>query len=444
MVKLKDILLETKFRYLVEASKKEKAKAEREKILKQKIKYKDKDGNEQTTSVETAYNDKKHPAHKQAKEKLATDKKKTTGGPEKVKGQQMFDKKPKSKKAQDKAKKAADKKEKKELEKIQKAKVVVKEPGKADKEISIKDILPPPFGNADPEKEHPQADDAKQKVYDLYKDRYTKEGEKEIKKRMENTDKKGNPILSKEEQALYDKEVKDAEEFNKRYKKEIETGEREERDIPDKKDWLTEKIEEEYEKKSDYFDPEGPDYGNKNNFWSKQASGEEDDFFGGWDEDDDDDFDWDDDKKDTDDYGKKLSKRGDKKQKKALEMKMRLGVGNTTKVSKKTTHTVTDKDGNPTAVAVFKDDKTGKYYGIDDEGNIYENDTDDFTKMTEPTANARGFDGAVTKRGQSKINTREGRPEDDEDEYDKTTFADLLGMLGIETDIDWTNPFGSD
>jgi hypothetical protein len=64
--------------------------------------------------------------------------------------------------------------------------------------------------------------------------------------------------------------------------------------------------------------------------------------------------------------------------------------------------------------------------------------------MTEPTDNARGFDGAVTKRGQSKINTREGRPEDDEDEYDKTTFADLLGMLGIETDIDWTNPFGSD
>ncbi len=29
------------------------------------------------------------------------------------------------------------------------------------------------------------------------------------------------------------------------------------------------------------------------------------------------------------------------------------------------------------------------------------------------------------------------------DEYDKTSFADLLGMLGIETDIDWADPFGS-
>jgi hypothetical protein len=62
--------------------------------------------------------------------------------------------------------------------------------------------------------------------------------------------------------------------------------------------------------------------------------------------------------------------------------------------------------------------------------------------MKEPTTNARGFEGAVTKAGQKKIDIRKGKGEDS-DEYDKTSFADLLGMLGIETDIDWADPFGS-
>ena len=31
-----------------------------------------------------------------------------------------------------------------------------------------------------------------------------------------------------------------------------------------------------------------------------------------------------------------------------------------------------------------------------------------------------------------------------EDEYDSTSFADLLDLLGIDTDIDYTNPFAAD
>ena len=90
---------------------------------------------------------------------------------------------------------------------------------------------------------------------------------------------------------------------------------------------------------------------------------------------------------------------------------------------------------------VFLSLNTDSATGVDDEGNIYENDTDDFTKTKQPTTDMRGFEGAITKKGQTDIEKREGRPEK-QDDYDKTTFADLLGMLGIETDIDWKDPFG--
>ena len=94
------------------------------------------------------------------------------------------------------------------------------------------------------------------------------------------------------------------------------------------------------------------------------------------------------------------------------------------------------------AITVFQDPKTNKYYGIDDEGNIYENDTDDFRDVKEPTADAKGFPGAVTAKGQALIDMRAGKQK--EDEYDKTSFADLLDLLGIDTNIDYTNPFAAD
>ena len=100
------------------------------------------------------------------------------------------------------------------------------------------------------------------------------------------------------------------------------------------------------------------------------------------------------------------------------------------------------KDGKPVALSVFKNEKTGKFYGVSDEGDIYENDKPDFRDMKEPTTDARGYAGAVTKNGQKAMDIRKGKGEA-EDEYDKTTFGDLLGMLGIDTDIDWADPLGN-
>ena len=69
-----------------------------------------------------------------------------------------------------------------------------------------------------------------------------------------------------------------------------------------------------------------------------------------------------------------------------------------------------------------------------------ENDTDDFTDMKEPTADAKGFPGAVTKKGQTIMDKRVGKRDDE----DSASFADLLDLLGIDTDIDYTNPFKAD
>ena len=181
-------------------------------------------------------------------------------------------------------------------------------------------------------------------------------------------------------------------------------------------------------------------------FWDKQQAGEdpfgEDDMFGF---DDDDDFDMDDDFGDakTDDYGQKLSKSGDKRQQQALELKLGVGVGQLTKVKKAPNHRVTNKDGKAVQVAVFQDPETKKHYGITDEGDIYESDSEDFTQVKEPTTDARGVDGAVTAKGQAMMDMRIGKG-GKEDEYDSTSFADLLDLLGIESDIDYTNPFAAD
>ena len=161
---------------------------------------------------------------------------------------------------------------------------------------------------------------------------------------------------------------------------------------------------------------------------------------------DDDDFDFgDDDFGDakSDDYGNKLSKLGDGRQKEALETKMKLGAGQLTKVKKASNHRVTNKDGKPVQVSVFQDPETKKYYGITDEGDIYESDSEDFRNIKEPTTDARGFDGAVTAKGQAMMDMRIGKG-GKEDEYDSTSFADLLDLLGLDTDIDYTNPFAAD
>ena len=420
MLKLKNILKESKVGYLVEQPKgsdknKSKFKA-RSKETGELRYFSDKEKMDKAIKAGTV-----EPLDKKGKE-----------GDTK-KGAPVFKKtkKPTSKKDQEKTQKAADKKAKKELDIIKNTTIVVKEPGKADRNIAIKNVLMPPFGDAK-DNNHPEAEAAKKKVYEKYQEERVKEAKKEINSRLKKKGKDGQPLLTKEEQVLYDEKVKETEQYG--YE-----------DPPTKEEFLKEKITNEFSEKAKYYNPELAGFGG-DTFWDKQEAGEdpfgEDDMFGFGD--DDDDFDFDDDFGDakTDDYGQKLSSLGDKRQQGALETKMKLGIGQLTKVKKAPNHRVTNSDGKAVQVSVFQDPETKKYYGITDEGDIYESDSEDFTQVKEPTTDARGFDGAVTKKGQSLIDKRAGKQK--EDEYDKTSFADLLDLLGIETDIDYTNPFASD
>ena len=423
MIRLKNILLESKVGHLVEqpkGNKKPLSDKDKEKLKKMKLVH----------LGQGTYGKEGKPAtYKNVDGKLTKIEKDKKGDTKKG---DVFkkDDKPKSKKDQEKAQKAADNKAKKELDNIKNTTIVVKEPGKADKNIAIKNILPPPFGDAK-DSNHPEAEAAKKKVYEKYKEERVKEAKKEINSRLKKKGKDGQPLLTKEEQVLFNEKVKEAEEFGFE-------------DPPTKEEFLKEKITNEFSEKANYYNPELSGFGGET-FWDKQEAGEdpfgEDDMFSF---DDDDDFDFDDDFGDakTDDYGQKLSSLGDKRQKSALELKMGLGVGQLTKVKKAPGHRVNNLDGNPVQVSVFQDPETKKYYGITDEGDIYESDSEDFRNIKEPTTDARGYDGAVTKKGQSLIDKRAGKQK--ESEYDRTSFADLLDLLGIDTDIDYTNPFAAD
>jgi len=420
VIRLKNILLESKVGHLVEqpkGNKKPLSDKDKEKLKKMKLVH----------LGQGTYGKEGKPAtYKNVDGKLTKIEKDKKGDTKKG---DVFkkDDKPKSKKDQEKAQKAADNKAKKELDDIKNTTIVVKEPGKADKNIAIKNILPPPFGDAK-DSNHPEAEAAKKKVYEKYKEERVKEAKKEINSRLKKKGKDGQPLLTKEEQVLFNEKVKEAEEFGFE-------------DPPTKEEFLKEKITNEFSEKANYYNPELSGFGSET-FWDKQEAGEdpfgEDDMFGF---DDDDDFDFDDDFGDakSDDFGQPLSKLGSKQQQSALELKVKVPVGSLKKVKLSSNHRVTNQDGNPTKLSVFQDEKSKKYYGIDDEGNIYENDTDDFRDMKEPTADAKGFPGAVTSKGQSLIDKRAGKQK--EDEYDKTSFADLLDLLGIDTDIDYTNPF---
>ena len=419
MIRLKNILLESKVGHLVEKEGSDKNKS--------KFKARSKE------TGELRYFSDKEKMDKAIKAGTVEplDKKDKTSDTKKPNVDFKKDDKPTSKKDQEKAQKAADKKAEKELDNIKNTTIVVTEPGKADRNIAIKNILMPPFGDAK-DNNHPEAEAAKKKVYEKYKEERVKEAKKEINSRLKKKGKDGQPLLTKEEKVLYDEKVKQAKEFGFD-------------DPPTKEEFLEEKITNEFTEKVKYYNPDLSGFG-EDTFWDKQEAGQDpfdgDGMFGF--DDDDDDFDFDDDFGDakTDDYGQKLSSLGDKRQKSALELKMGLGVGQLTKVKKAPGHRVNNLDGNPVQVSVFQDPETKKYYGITDEGDIYESDSEDFRNIKEPTTDARGYDGAVTKKGQSLIDKRAGKQK--ESEYDRTSFADLLDLLGIDTDVDYTNPFAAD
>jgi len=374
---------------IVEAEK-SKVDPKKEKILKSKFKYKTKDGKQKEISVAGALKQgKKHPAYKTALSKV------------------------KSKK------KSIDKKSNTENDKIKNS-VIKAHDKKSGKKIEVKvdDVLSLPFGSAKKmDDSKPGTKEAKKFVYNVKKKEAESKAKKEVNARKKKN--KGKFKLTKDEQVEF-KAWKEDNPF-------VDEDTTEE-------DWF--KTQKPIEQVSAFDPVDGEQWEDDDPF----GDGDEGDDWGFGDDDDDD---WGDDFGDskTDDYGNPLSTRGNKKQQNALELKMRLGIGNTKKQTKSKNHIVTREDGTPVALSVFKDKKTNKYYGVDDEGNIYENDTDDFTKTKQPTTDMRGFEGAITKKGQTDIEKREGRPEK-QDDYDKTTFADLLGILGIETDIDWKDPFG--
>ena len=383
MIKLKDILSETKVGHLVEADKKLTA-AEKEKIGNEIVTYKNKEtGKNVNVKVSTAIQDKKHPAYKKALLKLKSIDKKSDAGNEKIKNSVI--------KAHDK----------KKGEKI---------------EVKVDDVLMPPFGSAKKiDDSKLGTKEAKKLVYNLKKKKAESKAKKEVNARKKKN--KGKFKLTKDEQEEF-KAWKEDNPF-------VDEDTTEE-------DWF--KTQKPIEEVSAFHPVDGEQ-------WETDDSGDEDGWLSDLGDDNGDD-DWGEPKK-TDDYGHKLSTRGNKTQQQAVELKLQVGVGNLKKQTKKGHHYVMGKDGKVVALSVFKNEKTGKFYGVSDEGDIYESDKEDFRDMKEPTTNARGFAGAVTSKGQKTMDIRKGKGEE-EDEYDKTTFTDLLGMLGIDTDVDWTDPFGSD
>ena len=252
MIKLKNILSESKVGYLVEKEEKFKAKSTKSDKV---VVYKSKDAMDKAIKAGRA-----EPLDKKTKKKD-------------TKPVFKKDDKPKTKKDKEKAEKAADKKEKKELEKIKNSTITIRKPGKADREIAIKDILGGDFGDSKDDN-HPNKKQAQGKVYQMYQDRYKKEASSELKKRLKNKDKNGEPILTKEENHEFKKEVERVKANNAKYKgKEDEEFYTEK--VPTKEVFLTKRLNDEAEKKADYFDPEG--YGNT--YWNEQEEGRESEMF---------------------------------------------------------------------------------------------------------------------------------------------------------------------
>ena len=384
MIRLKDILSESKVGYLVE---RKLTATEKEKIGNEIVTYKNKEtGKDVNVKVSTAIQDKKHPAYKKALLKL----------------------------------KSIDKKSDTENEKIKNSVIKAHDKKKGEKiEVKVDDVLTPPFGSAKKmDDSKPGTKEAKKLVYNLKKKKAESIAKKEVNARKKKN--KGKFKLTKDEQEEF-KAWKEDNPF-------VDEDTTEE-------DWF--KTQKPIEEVSAYHPDDGEQWEDDDPFGMGGDDG--DDWLSDFGDDDDD---WGE-KKKTDDYGNPLSSRGNKVQQQAVELKLNLGVGNLKKQTKKGHHYTMGKDGKAVALSVFKNEKTGKFYGVSDEGDIYESDKPDFRDMKEPTTDARGYAGAVTSKGQKTMDIRKGKGES-EDEYDKTTFGDLLGMLGIDTDIDWADPFGSD
>ena len=99
---------------------------------------------------------------------------------------------------------------------------------------------------------------------------------------------------------------------------------------------------------------------------------------------------------------------------------------------------IKNPQGQPVEVKIFRNNKDGQYYAIDDEGNVYKTkkggkiDLDDpnLNDSFEHKTNLDGYPGAKTSTGVSRAEDRE--PEEWDDMGDSVSFSDLLDLLGLE------------
>jgi hypothetical protein len=94
-----------------------------------------------------------------------------------------------------------------------------------------------------------------------------------------------------------------------------------------------------------------------------------------------------------------------------------------------------NKNGQPVEVVIFRNQKDGKYYAVDDEGVVYKSkpgkvDLDNPEGQFESEFDLAGFPGAQTSTGVSRAEDR--TPDEWDDMGDSMSFEDLLDMLGLE------------
>ena len=129
---------------------------------------------------------------------------------------------------------------------------------------------------------------------------------------------------------------------------------------------------------------------------------------------------------------------GDEKQVDAMSIKLDLPKESFIPVSKET-KVIENPHGKPVGVKIFRNNKDGQYYAVDDEGNVYKTKTggqidldsdESIQDSFEYKTNLDGFPGAKTSTGVSRAEDRE--PEEWDDMGDSVSFSDLLDLLGLE------------
>ena len=390
MVKLKDILLETKFGYLVEDSKKKKEKTGNPVLDKE---YK-------LTSKATGKEIPK--TGKQIRDMGAKQGKLYKNYPQVIK---------QIKKAEDKQEKdkAQKKSEEEKANKIKNTDVKALDK-KTGKKISVKvdKVLKPPFGSAkEIDDSVPGTKEAKKVVYDAKVAEAQEEATKEAETRKKKN--KGKFKLTAEEQK----------EFNA-WKEENEFL------IDDdftEEEWFTKQRPKE---EMSVFNPETGEQWEEDPFDDMDMGGFDDDDYGFG---------------ETDKFGNKTAdKIGSESQIDAMSTKLNLPKDSFIPADDKS-RVIRNPEGEPVEVKIFRNNQDGQYYALDDEGNVYKTKKGGKLDLDDPNLNDSfkhetdldGYPGVKTSKGVSRAEDRE--PEDWDDMGDSVSFSDLLDLLGLEDDI---------